>query len=89
MNKDNILIAKSDGTSEEMEVVATFRLEESSKNIIIYKELDNDKYYAASYNERDDSNYTDLNTDFTDKEKEQLNKLFDKLIKGGEINARV
>lgn len=84
MNKDNILIAKSDGTTEEMKVVTTFRLEESSKNIIIYKELDNDKYYAASYKEKGDSNYADLNTDFTNKEKEQLSKIFDELIRGGE-----
>ena len=85
MKKDYITIAKSDGTSEQMEVVATFKLEETAKDCIIYKSLNDGKYYAASYNS--DLNYSNLNTKFTDKEKEQLNKIFMALNYGGKINA--
>lgn len=81
--KDYITIAKEDGTFEQMEVVAIFKLEESNKDCIIYKNLDEQKpkYYAASYDKGSDSSH--LNTDFTEKEKEQLNKLFEVMIKGG------
>lgn len=85
MSKDYITIAKADGTSEQMEVVATFKLEESAKDCIIYKSLNGEKYYAASYSGNLD--YSNLNTDFTDKEKEQLNQIFKALNYGGEINA--
>ena len=85
VKKDYITIAKANGTSEQMEVVATFKLEETAKNYIIYKSLNDEKYYAASYNS--DSDYSNLNTDFTDKEKEQLNQIFKALNTGGEINA--
>ena len=85
MSKDYITVSKADGTTEQMEVIATFKLEETAKNCIIYKSLNSEKYYAASYN--DDLDYSSLNTDFTDKEKEQLNKIFKALNYGGEINA--
>lgn len=85
MSKDYIIITKADGTSEQMEVVATFRLEETAKDCIIYKALNDERYYAASYN--GDSDYSSLNTKFTDKEKEQLNEIFKTLNYGGEINA--
>jgi len=85
MAKDYITIAKNDGSTEQMEVVATFRLEDTSKDCIIYKDLQENKYYAASYNS--DLDYSNLNTEFTEKEKEQLNQIFEALNYGGEINA--
>ena len=85
MNKDYITVSKADGTEEQMEVVATFKLEETSKKCIIYKSLNGEDYYAASYDEKLD--YSSLNTDFTDKEKEQLNQIFNTLNYGGELNA--
>lgn len=85
MNKDYITITKNDGSIEQMEVVATFRLEDSSKDCIIYKSLLENKYYAASY--ESDLDYSNLNTIFTEKEKEQLNKIFEALNNGGEKNA--
>lgn len=85
MNKDYINITKNDGSTEQMEVVATFRLEDTSKDCIIYKSLLESKYYAASY--ENNSDYSNLNTDFTEKEKEQLNKIFEVLNYGGEKNA--
>ena len=85
MDKDYITIASSDGSTEEMEVVASFRLEETEKDCIIYKSLKDGKYYAASY--EGDNEYVKLNTDFTDKEKEQLNEIFEALKMGGETNA--
>lgn len=81
MSKDYITIAKADGTSEQMEVVATFKLEETSKDCIIYRSLQENKYYAAQYDKNSD--YSVLNTDFTPEEKEQLNKIFETLNKGG------
>ncbi len=85
MNKDYIVITKSDGSTEQMEVVATFKLEDTSKDYIIYKSLLENKYYAASYNS--DSDFSNLNTEFSEKEKEQLTKVFEGLNCGGEINA--
>lgn len=85
MNKDYIIVTKNDGSREQMEVVAAFRLEDTSKDCIIYKSLLENKYYAASY--ENNLNYSNLNTEFTEKEKEQLNKIFEALNYGGEKNA--
>ena len=81
MKKDYITITRNNGSTEEMEVVATFRLEDTSKDCIIYKDLQGNKYYAASYN-NDDLDYTNLNTEFTEKEKNQLNQIFETLNYG-------
>lgn len=80
MDKDYITICKSNGSTEQMEVVATFKLEETSKDCIIYRSLKENKYYAASYDKNSD--YTILNTFFTSQEKEQLNKIFEAINKG-------
>lgn len=85
MDKDYISIAKSDGSIEQMEVIATFRLEDTAKDCIVYKSLLENKYYAASY--ESDLDYSNLNTEFTEKEKEQLNRIFETLINRGEKNA--
>lgn len=87
MNKDYITIIKSDGITEQMEVVATFKLEDTSKDCIIYKSLQKNRYYAASYKNYLD--FSNLNTEFTEKEKEQLNKIFETINyrDGGEKNA--
>lgn len=85
MKKDYITITKIDGNVEQMEVVATFKLEETSKDYIIYKSLNDNKYYAASYDSG--SEYSNLNTILTDKEKEQLNQIFNSLNYGGKTNA--
>lgn len=49
MEKDYIAITKSDGTEEKMEVVTTFKLEKTEKNCIIYKNLNEERFFAASY----------------------------------------
>ena len=87
MNKDYIVITKEDGSSEQMEIVATFRLEETSKDCIFYKNLNsNDEhYYAASYDK--DTEYSNLDTNFSEHEKEQLNKIFETLKYRGVNNA--
>lgn len=86
-NKDYITIYKEDGSSEEMEVVAAFKLEETQKSCIIYKSINSNdgKYYAASYD--NNTEYSNLNTNFTDQEKEQLNEIFNALFMRGENNA--
>ena len=80
-NKDYINIFKIDGQSEKMELVAAFTLEESKKSCIIYKSINNE-YYAAYYDEQ-----SNLHTDFSEKEKNQLNEIFKTLNLGGETNA--
>ena len=85
MNRDYIFITKKDGSIEKMEAVATFRLEESSKDCIIYKSLVNKKYYAASYDKN--VGYSKLDTNFTEKEKKQLMIIFNELKLGGDLNA--
>lgn len=85
MEKDYITITKRDGSIEDMEVVATFKLESTSKNYIIYKSLFENKYYAASYNNSLD--YSNLDTNLTDKEKILLNEIFKTLNYGGKKNA--
>lgn len=86
MDKDYITILKSDGSFEKMEVVTTFRLEETSKNCIIYKDLNENQYYAASYN--GDEEYVKLDTNFSENEKEKLNIIFKKLNLGGDLDAK-
>ncbi len=82
MGKDYIVITKEDGSSEPMEIVATFRLEETSKDCIIYRSLNSkeEHYYAASYDKN--TNYSNLDTNFSEHEKEQLNKIFKALDMG-------
>jgi len=77
MPKDVISVDKEDGSSELMEVISTFKLESSGKNCMIYKSLETGDYFAASYNGED---YGDFDTDFTDEEVEELNKVFDKIV---------
>ena len=87
MEKDLIVITKEDGSKENMEIVATFRLEETSKDCIIYTSLNSndDRYYVASYDI--DSDYSNLNTDFSEKEKEQISEIFEVLKNRGNNNA--
>lgn len=79
MNKDYITITKDNGSKEQMEVVMTFRLEESNKDCIIYKDT-NERYYAGYYNS--DLENSELYVDFTDLEKEQLKIIFNELHEG-------
>ena len=85
MEKVYITVEKDDGTSEEMEVILAFKLEESGKDCIIYKSEIDKQYYAAAYNK--DTDYTDLDTNFTDKEKDQIQAIFATLNGGGIKNG--
>ena len=76
MNKSYITVVKEDGSTEEMELITSFRLNDSGKNCLIYRS-NSDEYYAASYDELNDE--IDLNTNFTDNEKDQIVKVFDTL----------
>ncbi|HOO67867.1 MAG TPA: hypothetical protein PLC53_00660 [Bacilli bacterium] len=82
MERDYIDVVKSDGSIEKMELVVAFTLD--SKNCIIYKSTDGkETYYAASYT---DDDYKNLNTNFTNEEKEKIRKIFNKLNLGGKLN---
>ena len=65
MNKSYITVVKEDGSTEEMELITSFRLNDSGKNCLIYRS-NSDEYYAASYDELNDE--IDLNTNFTDRQ---------------------
>ena len=82
MNKSCITVVKKDGSTEEMEIIASFKLNESGKNCLIYRSNSNE-YYAASYDNLSDG--MDLNTDFSDYEKEQIERVFETLY-GGDNN---
>ena len=85
MNKKHIVVSKDDGTTEEMEVVLLTKLENSDKQIIFYKSKMNNEYYVSAFNKNTDD--IDLNVDFTEQEKEQIQKLFDSLAERGIING--
>lgn len=79
---DKMILTKSDGTNEEIEIIMTFKLENiSDKDYVIYKS--NGDYYGASFVIKDD--ITDLDTNLTFEEQEQMNEVFEKLHKGGII----
>ena len=79
---NTITLTKNDGTTEEIEIVMTFKLEEiSDKDYVIYKS--NGDYYGASFVVKDD--ITDLDTNLTFEEQEQMNEVFEKLHKWGII----
>ena len=79
---DAMTLTKIDGTTEEVEIVMTFKLEEiSDKDYVIYKS--NGDYYGASFVVKDD--ITDLDTNLTFEEQEKMNEVFEKLHKGGII----
>lgn len=82
MNKSCITVVKKDGSTEEMEIIASFKLNESGKNCLVYRSNSNE-YYAASYDNLSDG--MDLNTDFSDYEKEQIERVFETLY-GGDNN---
>lgn len=70
---------KSDGSTEEIEIVMTLKLENINNNdYVIYKSKD--KYFGARYLEENGN--TELITDLSDIEKKSLSELFDKLNNG-------
>lgn len=79
---DTMTLTKTDGTTEEVEIVITFKLEElNDKDYVIYKS--NGEYYGASFIEKD--NITELDTNLTFEEQEKMTQVFEKLHKGGII----
>ena len=79
---DKMILNKIDGTTEEVEIVRSFKLENLNQDdYVIYK--NNNKYYGAKYIENNGN--TDLITDLSDMEKNALSEIFDKLSKGGII----
>ncbi len=81
MGRDIISVDKEDGSSELMEVLSTFKLKTSGKDCMIYKSMETGDYFAAAYDGKD---YGDFNTDFTEEEVEELNKVFDEMVNNEE-----
>jgi len=80
MEKAYIIIEKEDGTEEQMEIVSAFTLTESGKKCIIYKSEAENKCYAAACDSI--TEFQDLDTNFTDSEKAQIQTVFDTIYKG-------
>lgn len=82
MSKDYITIIDDKGKEIQMEVVSTFKLVESDKDIIIYKNvnLNDNHYFVASYNPNNE--VTELNTNFSEKEQDEIRKIFEALMGG-------
>lgn len=82
---DIITLNKIDGTTEKVEIVICFKLENISKNndYVFYKS--NNKYFGARYIEKDGN--TNLITDLSNEEKVALSNIFDKLRKAGVIKC--
>lgn len=85
MSKEYITIIKENGETKKMQVVMAFKLESTQKKYIIYKHPTKDLYYVASYDGEND--YSNLSTNFTEAEKEELQKVFESVKIGGDINA--
>ncbi len=82
-------LQKTDGTTEKKELLGKFTDDVINKKYIFYKNCDasNTHYYAASYDEKDENDYTNLDTNLSDKEKAKLNEIFDSLVSGGVENV--
>ena len=76
-----INVNKSDGTSEKMMIITIF--ENNNKMYMIYKSMNNEKYYGALVNVDNDN----LDTNLSVNEKKMMNNVFRELKLGGEYNA--
>jgi hypothetical protein len=74
---DYIYITDESNNKIKMELVTTFELKNRPFKYIIYKELDNSRYYLAKYKD----NIEELNTDFSEKEYELCNEIFKEVTK--------
>ena len=72
---------KSDGTTEEVELIARFKLDKFEHDYIFYRL--NDEHYAAKFIENE--NDTMLITSFTKEETKALTKIYESLVKGGRL----
>lgn len=76
---DKMIVTNKDGTTEEIEIVATFKiLELGDSDYVIYK--NDSKYFGAKYVEND--NVVELNTILSQDEQKALNEVFKKLYEG-------
>lgn len=79
---DKMILNKNDGTAIEVEIVMTFKLEKhNSTDYVIYKH--GNEYFGAKYKEENE--ITTLDTNLSNLEKKELNKIFKELTKIGVI----
>jgi len=88
-NKIYFEIKNSNNEIEKMELISKLRLDEFNKDYIIYKNCNETDihYYAAAYENTDNNDFSNLNTDLSEKEKEALNEIFNKIRVGEFENA--
>lgn len=74
---DYITITKTNGTKEVMEVVTIFNRTDSDYNYIIYKTLDNSKYFTGKYK---GENIVNIDTDLDEEEMEYAKGVFKAVV---------
>ena len=81
---EKMILNKSDGTAIEIEIVMTFKIEKhNNTDYVIYKHCN--EYFGAKYIEENE--VTLLETNLSNTEKKELNKVFKELTKMGVIEC--
>lgn len=82
-------VETKNGTVDKMELLAKIKDDITTKNYIIYKNCDDNDihYYAASCDENEENEFTNLDTNLSEEEKEKLNKVFINIMSGDDNNA--
>ena len=77
-------VKNSSGEIEKMELISKITLVKFHKDYIIYKNCDDMDvhYYVASYEDSNNSEFSNLNTDLSEAEKVALNKIFEAIMRG-------
>lgn len=78
---DTMILNKKDGTTEEVEIMMSFKLEEFNNSDYVFYKNNEGAYFAAKYIEKDGN--TELITDLSENERNVLSRIFDKFKKGG------
>ena len=78
--KDYIVVYDKNNKKTKMEVVTIFKIDKYEFNYIIYKELDNSKYYIAKYK---GENIVDLDNNLSEEEMKFANSVFKGVMKNG------
>lgn len=78
--KDYIYVYDENNSKIKMEVVTIFNIDKYDFNYIIYKEIDNSKYYIAKYK---GENIVDLNNNLSEDEMKFANSIFKGVMKNG------
>lgn len=82
-------VETTDGTLEKMELLAKIKDDTTNKNYIFYRNCDENDihYYAASCDENEENEFTNLDANLSEEEKNKLSEVFKKIMSGDDKNA--